>query len=133
LRGHNVFNSFFFLMIFSALNTSIRRLQALFKQQKQWIAPLGFGPFWTLKCYSCNWIIINEHLKDLTHMLYFQIPCYKLYKVGLLSYVLTLKNMCHFRMNWKKFNLKAKHNLKKKFMDKFLMHLILWFFTYLPT
>jgi hypothetical protein len=51
----------------------------------------------------------NEQLKDLTHMPCFQISCYKLYKKGLFSYVFTLKYMCHFGMNLKKYNLKAKH------------------------
>ncbi len=55
----------------------------------------------------------NEQLKDLTHMICLQIPCYKLYKEGLFSYVFTLKYMCHFGMNLKKLNLKAKHKLKK--------------------
>jgi hypothetical protein len=45
--------------------------------------------------YSCNSIAIqiatNEQLKDLTYMFCFRIPCYKLYKKGLLSYVITLK------------------------------------------
>jgi hypothetical protein len=42
-----------------------------------------------------------------------QILCYKLYKEVLFSYVLTLKYMCHFGMSSKKFNLKAKHKIKK--------------------
>jgi hypothetical protein len=45
-------------------------------------------------------------------MFCFQIPCYKLYKEGLLSYVLTLKYMCHFEMTSKELNLKEKHKLK---------------------
>ncbi len=57
----------------------------------------------------------NEQPKDLIHMLCFQIPCYKLYKKGLFSYVLTLKYMCHFGMSLKKFNLKAKYKIKNKF------------------
>jgi hypothetical protein len=52
----------------------------------------------------------NEQLKDLIHMFCLRISCYKLYKKGLFSYVLTLKYMCHFGMNFKKFNQKAKHN-----------------------
>jgi hypothetical protein len=43
-------------------------------------------------------------------MFYLQIPCYKLYKENLFSYVLTLKYMCHFGMNLKEFNPRAKHN-----------------------
>ncbi len=49
-------------------------------------------------------------------MFCFQIPCYKLYKKYLFSYVFTLKYMCHFGMNSKNLNLKAKHEIKKKFM-----------------
>jgi hypothetical protein len=44
-------------------------------------------------------IVTNEQLKYLTHMFCLQISCYKLYKEGLFSYVLTLKYMCHFGMN----------------------------------
>jgi hypothetical protein len=43
-----------------------------------------------------------------------QIPRYKLYREGLFSYVFTLKYMCHFRMSLTKFNLKAKHKIKKE-------------------
>jgi hypothetical protein len=57
----------------------------------------------------------NEQLKDLTHMPCFLIPCYKLYKKGFLSYVFTLKYMCHFGMNFKTFNLKIEHKIKNKF------------------
>ncbi len=74
----------------------------------------------------------NEQLKNLTHMFCLQIPCYKVYKKNLFSYVLTLKYMCHFGMNLKKFNLKAKHKIKIKFYGYFLVHLILCFPTYLP-
>jgi hypothetical protein len=41
----------------------------------------------------------KEQLKDLTHMICFLIPCYKLYKEDLLFYVFTLKYMCHFGMS----------------------------------
>ncbi len=51
----------------------------------------------------------KEQLKDLTHIFCFWIPCYKLYKEGVFSYVFTLKYMCHFEMNSKNLNLKAKH------------------------
>jgi hypothetical protein len=81
---------------------------------KQWSPPLGSNLPWALKCYSCNSIATNEHLKDLTHMFYFWIPCYKLYKEGLFSYVFTLRYMCHFGMSWKKLNLNAKHKIKIK-------------------
>jgi hypothetical protein len=47
-------------------------------------------------------------------MFYLWIPCYKLYKKGLLCYVITLKDMCNFKMNLKKFNLKEKHKIKNK-------------------
>jgi hypothetical protein len=43
--------------------------------------------------------VVKEQLKYLTHMFCFSIPCYKLYKEGLLSYVLTLKYMYHFTTN----------------------------------
>ncbi len=133
LRGHNFFNSISFLTFFSALNMPIGGLQVLFRHQKQWIVPLGSGLFWTLKCYSCNSIIINEQLKDLTHMFCFQIPWYKLYKEGLLSYVLTLKYMCHFGMSWKKHNLKTKHKIKENISWICFSAFNLMFFTYLPT
>ncbi len=42
-----------------------------------------------------------------------QITCYKLYKKDFFYYVYTLKYMCYFEMNSKKFNLKANHKLKK--------------------
>jgi hypothetical protein len=62
----------------------------------------------------------KEQLKDLTHMFCLQIPCYKLYKKGLFSYVFILKCTCHFGMNSKKLNLKAKHKIKKiNFMSIF--------------
>jgi hypothetical protein len=89
LRGHNFFNS---------------------------IPSLGSSLPWAFKCYSCNSIATNEQLKDLTHMFCLQIPCYKLYKRSLLFYVFTLKYMCHFGMNWKKFNLEAKHKIKINFI-----------------
>ncbi len=50
----------------------------------------------------------KEQLKDLSHMFFFQIPCYKLYKKGVFKYFLTLKYKCHFEMSSKKFNLKVK-------------------------
>jgi len=102
------------LMIFSALDKPIGGVQVLFIHKKQWNPPFGISLPWMLKYYSCNSITTNEQLKDLTYMSCFRIPCYKLYKEGLFSYVLTLKYMCHFLMNFKKFNLKAKHKIKKK-------------------
>ncbi len=62
-------------------------------------------------------------------MFCFRIPCYKLYKEGLFSYVLTLKYLHHFGMNLKKLNLKE----KIKFHGYFLVHLVLCFSTYLST
>jgi hypothetical protein len=47
-------------------------------------------------------------------MLCLWIPCYKLYKEGLFSYILTLKYPCHFGMSLKELNLKAKHKIEKK-------------------
>jgi len=67
--------------------------------------------------YNCNSIAIQfatkEKLKDLTHMFCLPIPCYKLYKKGLFSYVFTLKYMWYFGMSSKKLNPKAKHKIKK--------------------
>ncbi len=63
-----------------------------------------------------------------------RISCYKLYKKGLFSYILTFKYMCHFEMSFKKFNLIAKHKLKnKKTYGYFFEFLVLCFPTYLPT
>jgi len=42
----------------------------------------------------------KKQLKDLTHIFFLQIPCYKLYK-KCFFYVLTLKYMCQFEMNSK--------------------------------
>jgi hypothetical protein len=47
-------------------------------------------------------------------MFCFRIPCYKLYKEGLFSYVFTLKQLCHFGMSFKKLNQYAKHKIKNK-------------------
>jgi len=76
-------------------------VQILFRHQKQWSPPLGYGLPWLFKCYSYNSIVTNEQLKDLTHMFCFWIAWYKLYKEGLFSYGFTLKYMWHFEMNWK--------------------------------
>jgi hypothetical protein len=133
LRGHNFLYSIIFLMILNALDASIGRVQVLFRCQKQWSPPLGFGLPWVVKCYSCNSIATNEQLKELTYMFCLWIPCYKIYKKGLFSYVFTLKYMCHFGMNRKKLNSKAKHKLKKQIHGYSLVDLVLCFFTYLPT
>jgi len=109
-EGHNFLNYISFVTIFSALDAPIGKIQVLFKHQKQWNLPLRSGMPWALKCYSCNSIATNEQLKDLTHMFCLRIPCYILYKEGFFFYVFTLKYMCHFGMNWKKFN--PKKNIK---------------------
>jgi len=55
--------------------------------------------------YNYISIVIKEQQKDLTHMFYLRIPCYKLYKENLFFYVFTLKYMCHFSMSSKKLDL----------------------------
>jgi hypothetical protein len=82
-------------MIFSALDVPIG-VQIFLRRQEQWGCPLGSNLLWAFQCYGCNSIATNEQLKELTHMFCLQIPCYTLYKEGLLSYVLTLKYMCQF-------------------------------------
>jgi hypothetical protein len=76
--------------------------------------------------------VTNEQLKDLTHMFCLQIPCYKLYKEGLLSYVFTLKYMRHFGMSLKKFNLKAKHKIENK-ISRLLINALNLVLSYLLT
>jgi hypothetical protein len=86
------------------------------------------------KFYNYNLIVNNEQLKELTQMFCLQIPCDKLYKEGLFSFVLTLKYMCHFGMNRKKFNPNAKHKFLKKTSWLFFsgLNLVLFYlFTYL--
>ncbi len=41
-------------------------------------------------------------------MLCLGIPCHKLYKEGVFSYVIMFKYMCHFGMSSKNLNLKSK-------------------------
>jgi hypothetical protein len=133
-EGHNFLDSIAFLTIFRALNVLIGWIKFLFKHKKLWNPSLGFGLPWTLKCYICNLIATNEQLKDLTHMFYLQIPCYKVYKEGLFSYVLALKYMCHFGLSLKKFNLKAKHKIKNKILWLFfsaLSFVLFYLLTYL--
>jgi hypothetical protein len=92
-----------------------------------------------LACLECLNVIvatqfaIDEQLKDLIHMFYLQIPCYKLYKEGLFFYVFTLKYICHFGMTLV-FNLKAKHKIKNKVLWLFFNALSLVCFLpfYLP-
>jgi hypothetical protein len=111
-------------------NVPIGGVQFLFRHQKNGAFPLNLAHLECLNVlslvglpYSCNSIAnqfaTKEQLKDLTHMFCCQIPCYKLYIKNLFSYVLTLKYMCHFGMDSKKLNLKAKHEIKKKFMVVF--------------
>jgi len=76
--------------------------------------PLDLACFERLSVIVAIQFAINEQLKDLTHMVCFQIPCYKLYKESLFSCNLTLKYMCHFGMSLKRLNLKANHNFYKK-------------------
>ncbi len=90
-----------FLMIFNVPDVPTGGFKFCLNTPKKWSLPLGSNLPWMLKCYSCNSIATNEHLKDLTHMLCFRISCYKLYKGGLFSYVLTFKYMCHFGMSLK--------------------------------
>jgi hypothetical protein len=133
LRGHNFLNSIPFFMIFSALDV-LRRVQVLFRHHKQWSPPLGFGLFWVFNYYSCNSISTNEQLKDLTHMFCLRIPCYKLYKEALISYVFTLKYMCHFGMSWKKLNVKEKPKIRNKISCLFFnafSFVLSYLFTYL--
>ncbi len=53
--------------------------------------------------------VIKKQIEDLTqYIICFVIPCHKLYKEGVFSYVLTLKYTCHFGMSSKKLNLKDK-------------------------
>jgi hypothetical protein len=96
--------------------------------------PFGYDLPWMFKCYNYNSITTNEQLKDLTHMFYLQISCYKLYKKGFFSFVLTLKYMCHLGMSLKKFNLKVKYKIQNKISWLFFSALSLVFsylFTYL--
>jgi hypothetical protein len=93
-----------------------------------------------LAYFECLSVIVatqfatNEQLKDLTHMFCLRIPCYKLYKESLFSYVFTLKYMCDFEMHLKKLNPKAKHKIKNKVSWLFFSALSLvlsYLFTYL--
>jgi hypothetical protein len=52
--------------------------------------------------------VINVQLKDLTHKFFPWISFHKLYNKGVFSCVFTLKYMCQFGMNSKKFNSKNK-------------------------
>ncbi len=80
--------------------------------------PLDLAYLECLNAIIATQFATNEQLKDLTHMFCLRISCYKLYKKGLFSYVLTLKYMCQFGMNLKKPNQKAKH---KFFIKKFIV------------
>ncbi len=52
--------------------------------------------------------VTKNQLENLTHMICLWIPCHKLYKECVFSYVFTLKYTCHFEMSSKKLNLKGK-------------------------
>jgi hypothetical protein len=52
-------------------------------------------------------------------MLCFWIPCHKLYKEGVISYVFKLKYTCHFGMSSKKFNPKGKIKIKNKYLQNY--------------
>ncbi len=114
LKGHNFFNSIPFLTIFSALDAPIGEFKYFLDAKINGFFPLDPAYLEHLNVIVAIQFATNEQLKDLTHMLCFQIPCYKLYEEGLFSYVLTLKYMCHFGMSLKKFNPKAEHKIKKK-------------------
>ncbi len=64
---------------------------------------------------SCNSIATQfatkEQLKGSTHMFCLRIPCYKLYKEGLIFYVLTLKYLCHMSQSQTMIN---NHNGRSK-------------------
>ncbi len=95
----------------------MKGIQVLLKHKKNGTLLLDLACFECINVIVATQIAINEQLKDLTHMFYFLIPCHKPYKEGLISYVFTLKYMCHFERNFKKLNRKAKHEIKKiKFM-----------------
>jgi hypothetical protein len=96
-------------MTFSAPNAPIGGVQVLFKHQNNGGLPLDLVCLEHLSVIIATQFATNEQLKDLTHMFCLRIPCYKLYKEGLFSYVLTLKYMCHFGMIFKKLNQEAKH------------------------
>jgi len=53
-------------------------------------------------------ITTKKQLNFFTHMFDLWIPCHKLYKEDVLSYVLTLNYTSHFGMNSKKLNPKSK-------------------------
>jgi hypothetical protein len=67
-------------MIFYAPNAPIEGVQILVKHQKNWSLPLDLAYFKCLNVTVATQFATNEQLKDLTHMFYLQIPCYKLYK-----------------------------------------------------
>jgi hypothetical protein len=98
-------------MIFSALDAPIGKVYVLFRHGA---LSLDLAYLECLSVIVATQFAINEHLKYLTHMFCFRIPCYKLYKEGLFFYIFILKYMCHFGTSLKKFNLKAKHKIKNK-------------------
>jgi hypothetical protein len=103
------------LTIFNAPYAPIGGFKFCLDAKKNGAFPLNLDCLKRLNVIVVTEFTTNEQLKDLTHMFCFQISCHKLYKEGLFSYVLTLKYICHFGMNLKKLNLKAKHKIKNKF------------------
>jgi hypothetical protein len=86
-------------MIFCALDKPIGRVKVLCINTKNNGAfPLGLTCLERLNVIVVAQLQLMNNLKDLTHMFCFRIPCYKLYKEGSNSYVLTIKYMCHFGM-----------------------------------
>ncbi len=106
--GCNFLNSILCLAIFSVLNAPIGGVQVFLNIRNNRALPLDLAcpkclSVWSMVglSYNCNSIASKEQLKKLFHMICLQIPCYKLYKEDLFSYILTLKYMCHFGMSSK--------------------------------
>jgi hypothetical protein len=84
------------LTIFSVLDVPIGGFKFCLDTKNNGALPLDLACLERLIVIIATQFAINEQLKDLTHMICFGIPCYKLYKEGLFSYVFILKYMCHF-------------------------------------
>ncbi len=116
LWGAMTFPILFFFTIFNMPYVPIGGVQVLFKHQKTIEHPFGSCLPWTFKCSitrQFTYVVATQfatkkQLKDLTHMSFLWIPCHKLYKEGVLSYVFTLKYTCHFEMSSKNINPKGK-------------------------
>jgi hypothetical protein len=60
-KGRNFFNSIIFLMIFSALNAPIGKVQVLFRHQNNGAVPLDLAYLEHLSVIDlCNSIVIDE-------------------------------------------------------------------------